>query len=159
MIYPTAAEMSEHAKWSRGLPADRFAASYVVEPNGCWQWTSAKTTAGYGHFHMLGAYYQAHRISYILHVGPVPSDLTLDHLCRNRACVNPAHLEPVTQAENTRRGIGTKLNREKIATLRRLIAAGASQRSLADRFGVDHSTISRAVRGSRWAETRTDVAA
>lgn len=153
MIYPTADELRARSKWLHGAPAERFAACYLIEASGCWRWTRARTSAGYGHFSIRSVYYQAHRLAYILHVGPVPEELQLDHLCRNRACVNPDHLEPVTSVENIRRGAGTRLTPEKVAAIRRLIAAGASQRAIAPSFGVVHSTISRLIRGNRWADT------
>lgn len=68
----------------------------------CWLWTAAILPCGYGQFHNL----KPHRISYELEVGPIPTGLVIDHLCRVRACVNPAHLEPVTQRENIMRGDG-----------------------------------------------------
>lgn len=75
----------------------------------CWPWTGAKTSAGYGHIARGGeggGTVLAHRVSYELARGPIPDGLVLDHLCRRRDCVNPAHLEPVTFGENCMRGTG-----------------------------------------------------
>lgn len=75
------------------------------EVTGCWDWAGAVDAAGYGVFRFRGsgAYY-AHRASYEIHVGSIPDGLVIDHLCRNRSCVNPKHLEPVTNRENLVRG-------------------------------------------------------
>ena len=81
-------------------------ATVVPDENGCMIFTGATAGAGYG---VVGkgpagaGYYYVHRVSYEHHKGPIPEGLTIDHLCRVKLCVNPDHLEAVTQAENNRR--------------------------------------------------------
>jgi hypothetical protein len=71
----------------------------------CWPWKGG-TKQGYGQIMVARKAKRAHRVAYELTVGPIPEGLTLDHLCRNRACCNPKHLEPVTNRENVLRGVG-----------------------------------------------------
>lgn len=72
----------------------------------CWEWMAAKVPMGYGQLRIPGGHLYAHRVAYEELVGPIPDGLSLDHLCRNTSCVNPAHLEPVTHRENCLRGVG-----------------------------------------------------
>lgn len=74
----------------------------VVDMAGCWRWTASIDAYGYGRITNR----PAHRVSYEVHVGPIPDGLQLDHLCRVRSCVNPNHLEPVTLYENLMRSEG-----------------------------------------------------
>jgi HNH endonuclease len=79
---------------------DRFWAK-VDKSNDCWNWTGAKNRKGYGSFSKYGQYSpMAHRTSWMIMCGSIPTGLQLDHLCRNTSCVNPDHLEPVTSREN-----------------------------------------------------------
>lgn len=75
-----------------------------VDDNGCWVWQRMVTPSGYGRVYYRRATYAAHRFMYTIFKGPIPDNLVLDHLCRNRACCNPDHLEPVTISENVKRG-------------------------------------------------------
>lgn len=84
---------------------DRFFDKTVPEPNsGCLLWLGSVYQTGYGQFRLRHGQVAAHRFAWEIENGPIPTDLQLDHLCRQRSCVNVHHLEAVTQAENIRRG-------------------------------------------------------
>src|SRR5436190_5807752 len=82
----------------------RFWAMVTTHPSGCWLWTGTKAH-GYGYFTERpgGFHYRAHRWAYEYLIGPIPSHLQIDHLCRVRHCVNPLHMEPVTAQVNQHR--------------------------------------------------------
>ena len=100
----------------------RLLTRVVWTPAGCWEWQGA-LNQGYGVATCDGERGRVHRLVYARLVGEPPAGLDLDHLCRNRKCCNPLHLEPVTRAENLRRGIGPEVTRQRFAA-RRTAAVG-----------------------------------
>lgn len=88
--------------------------SKIQRTDYCWEWTGA-TCRGYGRARWLDGEWKAHRLSYTLFVGEIPDGLHIDHLCRNPGCVRPDHLEPVSCAENIRRGCTGYIERAKIS--------------------------------------------
>jgi hypothetical protein len=83
---------------------DRFLAKIRIAESECWEWIAYRLPAGYGRFYDGHRDAMAHRFAYETWNGPVPNGTTIDHLCRNRCCVNPDHLEAVTHRENLLRG-------------------------------------------------------
>jgi hypothetical protein len=130
---------------------------YVVAPNGCWLWQGPLYDTGYGMCSLSKRVVRhAHCVIYELLVGPVPEGMVLDHVrargCTNRHCVNPAHLEPVTMTENTRRGRATKLTVEKVRELRALVSADIPRDEIATRFGVSVATVGDVANRRSWRD-------
>lgn len=92
----------------------RLLSKVVAGPNGCWVWTGHCGRGGYPAIWNSSGSTLAHRVSYELHVGPIPPGLVIDHLCRNVRCIFPGHLEAVTPRENWRRSDAvTRINADK----------------------------------------------
>lgn len=157
---PLARHSSTERGWVRGEPikyvpthgarATRRGPDYVVDPaTGCWEWQHQTIRNGYGRGSFGGVAKLAHRHYYEQARGPIPDGTELDHLCRNRRCVNPEHLEPVTRATNTRRGAATKLTAEQVAQIK---ASSDSYSAIAMRFGVSKGCIQAIKRGDTWKD-------
>lgn len=148
----------------KGDYIEAFESHIHYEPNsGCWLWSGADNGVGYGKFR--GRY--AHRISWEMHKGPIPDGMHIDHLCRVRCCVNPEHLEPVTNRENARRGntgihmraapfLGQRHPRSKLtdaqaAEIKARVAAGEKHSILAAEYGVCKGVVSHIKTGRRSA--------
>lgn len=137
------------------------------EPNtGCWIWLGpiAKTT-GYGRVSIDGLNGYAHRVAVEVSGRTIPPGFSVDHLCRNRWCANPSHLEAVTPAENNRRASltrtnwargerqgGTDLSAAQVLAIREVYSSGGiSQRALGAQFGISQASVSLITSGNRWA--------
>lgn len=127
----------------------------------CWEWRGAKQKYGHGLLSVAGRNLKAHRISYEYHVGPIPDGLCVRHRCDNPPCVNPAHLELGTRADNNRdrdeRGRHVKLEGEahgmhkltdvEVAEIRRLAAEGTMRKfRIAERFGISEGYLYRLIK-------------
>lgn len=82
-----------------------FLQRVFIKKHDCWLWLGSKSSYGYGIYVLNGKSIPAHRYAYERFNGPIPKGLQIDHLCRVKNCVNPTHLEVVTQLENIRRGV------------------------------------------------------
>lgn len=125
---------------------------YVVDKNtGCWIWIRGGWKSGYAGFTKNNKHYRAHRYLYEIYKGKIEKGMVIDHLCRNRKCVNPDHLEAVSIKENVRRGLSAKLNMEIVSKIRKMYSDGLiTQQKLANLFGVGKRAISKIVNMKRW---------
>jgi hypothetical protein len=160
---PLARKTSTERGWVKGEPIRfihghqnrRRQEHYAEEDRGydtpCWVWLGAKQPGpwNYGVLYHDGRTQRAHRVYYEQHVGPIPEGLQLDHLCRVPACVNPSHVEPVTQTENVRRGRVTRLDE---ATARMIRFSPVPKRTLARQLGISRGAIEAIRRGWTWRD-------
>lgn len=163
----------QRQKGWRGSAVERFWARVDLDGlGGCWLWTGAKNGMGYGCLDVDGRTVRAHRFSYEMEHGPVPSDMLVCHHCDNPSCVNPDHLFLGTPSDNMRdmarkgrsggyrSGVGNGLTEERhpmarlarsdVARIKAMLFAGHTQTSIAALYGVRPNTISRIARGETW---------
>ncbi len=148
----------------------RFRKGFSAIPGGCWEWQGALARSGYGVLKVGGRTVTTHRFSWESHRGPIPEGMFVCHTCDNRKCVNPDHLFLGTCADNqadmARKGRarnnpsfgeahhGAVLTEADIKEIRRLRAAGMSQREIGARFGMKQGHISDILRGKVWSHVR-----
>lgn len=135
-------------KWRKPVRYIEIDTGYLTS---CWIWQLATNQGrGYGLVRVNGHLVLAHRAYYEERFGPIPRDRELDHLCSQRACVRPEHLEPVTHAENCQRGGRAKLTPAQVAEIR---SSSDSSLVLARRFGISRSHVSRIRHNKAWRAT------
>lgn len=122
----------------------------VNKETNCWEWKGRKKE-GYAQFYTNGERLSAHRIMYEKYREKIPAKMTIDHLCKNKKCVNPSHLEAVSLIENIRRGSNTKINMNIAIKIKELYSSGNfKQKELASLYGIGQYEISRIVNERRW---------
>lgn len=145
-------------RFLKGHHRRKSGVDYIVEDRGfttpCWTWQRSMLRSGYG---MMWDDSQqrerpAHCVYYERHVGLIPNGFECDHLCRNRNCVNPDHIEPVTPSVNAHRGAKTKLTQEQVDEIRRTAGTHGMQSVLARKFGVSVTCVHSVLRGKYWTD-------
>lgn len=151
--------------WRGKTCLQRFEEKYIPEPtSGCWLWDGQRTTRGYGHFWFDGKDRKAHRISWHLHVGPIPNGMHVLHKCDNPPCVNPDHLFLGTNADNNadmmRKGRNrqprgadkphTKLSEEDVVAIYSLRHSLLKPQEVAAVYGVGRTQINKIWKGTVW---------
>lgn len=135
----------------------------------CWDWVAGRDRDGYGRIKLGRFDHQAHRVAWVLSVGPIPDGLCVLHRCDRPSCVNPGHLFLGTNTDNVhdkvRKGRSadqrgeangySKLTRTDVLAARAAWNAGESAASIARRYHVNRTTINRIVTGKRWAHLRS----
>ena len=128
---------------------ERVTAKIRKVAHGCWEWTGSKNSQGYGNIKVGDRTLPAHRIVFEMYGNALEVGMDIDHLCRNKGCVNPKHLELVTRSENVRRGKSTKLNKTKVLQIR---ASKESSRKICKKFNVCAATIRHIRLGLIWKD-------
>lgn len=124
---------------------------YKIDANGCWVWLLGTNKNGYASEQVTGITQRVHIVNYENEYGKTPEGCELDHLCRNRQCVNPDHLEPVTHAENCRRGSTAKLTEIQVRRIKFMLKNNLfGKATIARQFGVHRTTISKIAMGKNW---------
>lgn len=123
---------------------------YVVD-GGCWVWSKKTGYDGYGRCRRRQRNYMAHRLYWSHYRGEIPDGMMIDHLCGNRACVNPDHLEVVSRTENARRSARCKLTADQVREIRALIGV-IGYRRIAARYGITSTAVGNIAKGSSWTD-------
>lgn len=136
----------------------------IKHPNDCWEWTASKSPLGYGQIGAYGKTRPAHRVVWMLTVGPIPDGLCVLHKCDNRSCVNINHLFLGTQQDNIadmiskgrnvshpgERSGASKLTEQDVLSIRTLSRQGMTQTNIAKQFNVKQSQVSKIILRQFW---------
>ena len=132
-------------KYCNGHASRKMRSVNIDLITGCWNWIKARQPNGYGCGHPI-----AHRMVWEWAYGPVPEGKELDHICRNRSCVNPDHLRIVTRMENAQCGLAAKLTPAEVIYIRELHLQGLSERKIAKTISKTREMVRHVVIGHTW---------